>query len=95
METISKMIDGIHVQHMGFSGIFFSRENWGRNIGLFSQQVSQKECQNAKVKQNLVINHGKKWKEVPFLCFFCQILYFFSQQGQGSGEIFFLVKQQV
>lgn len=28
------------------------------------EKVSQKGCQNAKVKQNLVINHGKKWQEV-------------------------------
>lgn len=28
------------------------------------EKVSQKHCGNVKVKQNLVINHGSKWKEV-------------------------------
>ena len=32
-------------------------------IRLLRLEVSQKHCGNVKVKQNLVINHGSKWKE--------------------------------
>ena len=57
----------------------FNKRNKSSTNGVsMLYQVSQKGCQNAKVKQNLVINHGKKWQEVP-LFFFGSKMFFLSK----------------